>query len=669
MKENLALIGVGPVGFGFIFELARKLKAGQACNIASIDIFDKSLVMGAGLPYGDSAAPEHLFNIVTRIISVPYYDNFHKFIRENQGEISHFCQEIFEKRFRKKFERRFKIPYSPSAMEEPQHEEKLRLRQHYDRIWDSFQKRYLNLEVAETYHPRILFGIYASKMFHDAVKVIRSHGIVVNIHPQTEVTSLKREKDSQKLRLGFSGGEKRFDLAILATGRSLASDGIHSPRYITQIWPSEDMKENVERIIAAEIAKREVEGDTNKIIKIAIRGSSLSAIDVLKTIYRDGVFVEKADGNLIFIPDPSEKYEIHVDLVSRSNIMQGVKGKSKAMAEGGLKPDFAITQKNIEDLAKVQGGKVALWQVLLMFARSLEDAYRDNLEMEKAEQVKEIVKFIIQKVSRSEGSRLKDIDDDLLKIRGRPLQQLTLMQEMFDLALGEVDYRGIFELFQEKFFGKDPFSQLKDNLELAQQGDVDGGFLVLRDILLQFDSLELLPYLNPEEKALWLSPQFSRRVSSFVNAMPLQSAQEMMALREKGLIDYKALGYQAGKPYHENDKIVFMTEGGERLEYDLAINATGYNLDFRKNPSPLYASMIDEGLIDLDEEGRIKKKGLHADSAPGVIFANDGAIINYAFRRGIEIAEKYIAPSIGVEVLARSKFVGSTVTAGHLFSE
>jgi hypothetical protein len=457
---------------------------------------------------------------------------------------------------------------------------------------------------------------------------------VVNIHPQTEVNSLEKDQALGQMVLGFKGETKSFDRVILATGRALARAPLEHPRYISRIWPIKAMKEDIEKIIADEITKRKESGDKNKIIKIAICGASLSAIDVLKTIFQDrGVFEEKENGVLKFTPTLEDGYEIHVDMVSRGNVMQSVKGKSKAMVEGGLKEDLSINQKTLETLVKRQG-KVHLWEVLLMFARSVECAYIANKQNDKAEKAKEIVKLIIENVFKAVAP--DKIDGILASIGGGQFDQLLEIKKRFCLR-DEVNYKGIFEEFRKVFFSKDPLSQLEDNLNLAQKGDVAGGFLVLRDILLQFDSLELNRYLNEEEKAFKSSPEVSRMIKSFINAMPVESAKEMIALRDAGLLNCNVVGYKSVKPEIINDQVVFRSSDKE-FSYDLAINATGYNLDLKGDLPPLYQSMFSNKVIDLDDKGDIKCE------VPEVVIPKVPPGLSFAYRCGIGVVTNLYKP-------------------------
>ena len=52
MKKSIALIGAGPVGLGFVLQMAESLKSGDDHNIEQIDIFDSygKYGLGAGLP-------------------------------------------------------------------------------------------------------------------------------------------------------------------------------------------------------------------------------------------------------------------------------------------------------------------------------------------------------------------------------------------------------------------------------------------------------------------------------------------------------------------------------------------------------------------------------------------------------------------------------------------
>lgn len=433
---KLAIVGSGAVSLGFLQRLVSDLKAGKGVVFNEIDIFDKAEIMGVGLPYSpDFAGPEHIFNTVTSEIEAPKVGDFFNFIKSNKLKIERRFAEIFEERFQRKYRERF----GDSALDsEPNLAEKQALRAHYDVLFKSFKKRYLNLNCDATHHPRILYGMYASQLFEDAIATIREHGIKVNLRPRVEVTSLTRDKTSGALTVGHVGGYEEFDYALVATGRSFAVLESEDPTYIPSIWPAEEFKARIDQIIAAEIVKRKAAGNDDRVIHLAINGYGLSALDALKTIFRDGVFVEDAKGNLTFTPSEFDGYQIKIDMFSRSGVMQTVQGKSPwhRVLPLGFSQEYKIDQKLISEIARNQEDKVHLWQIILLFAKVIENAYAENGKVELSAMARDFVKLVIKNTAKKEDLTDEKIDQLLLDSKTKnPLLWLGEMQKAFDVKL------------------------------------------------------------------------------------------------------------------------------------------------------------------------------------------------------------------------------------------
>lgn len=661
---KVALVGAGQVSLGLLHELAEKIKRRTKVDITEIDIFSIHQLMGAGLPYNpDSTDPEHLFNVATNLITAPHREDFFQYISSHKREIEENCVRIFAARFREKFHKRFGDEDENS---EPNLKEKEALREHYKSLWNSFKTRYLNLDKAASYHPRILYGMYANHLFEESIRVISDAGIVVKCHPSTEVKSLVRDKVSGELEIGFCGdakeGSKKFDHAIIATGRAFVKGEISADPYISEIWPINNLKKKLEAIVDEEIAKRKKSGSADRIIKIGIEGVGPSAIDVLKTIFRDGIFEQDAKGNIRFIPNDEEGYEIHVDLLSRSGTMQSVRGKSpwNQIPMVGFSKDLAIDQKLILRLSQEQDNRIYLWQIMLLMARTIEVAYRINGKDDSANVARDFVKLIIRNTPNKLGDMTDaELDKKLDQITGAPFFQLQEMQKVFGLELGSANYDVIMQEFQETFLSAEPFDQIKSNLALAEKGDLGKGFLLIRDIFVQFDSLSLSHYLDDEERALLLNSQLSRIINSFIGAIPIQSAKELMALQESGVLDIKVLGASGKVPEIRGDKVVVTTEEGEELEYAAVVNCRGYEFDLRRNPSPLYRSMIAGGIVELDSCGIVKKTDeLHVKGVLNIDFADDIAGLNGAFKRGGRITESFLSQTMAMSGFQASRVVG-----------
>ena len=84
---------------------------------------------------------------------------------------------------------------------------------------------------------------------------------------------------------------------------------------------------------------------TNAEIRVAIQGQSLTAFDAVKTIFENS-------------SEEFKGYDIKVDMLSRSGVMQQVKG-SNAWADGIFPSGTEIKQSIIEEIADKQDNKTA----------------------------------------------------------------------------------------------------------------------------------------------------------------------------------------------------------------------------------------------------------------------------------------------------------------------
>lgn len=597
--KKIALVGTGPVGLGFITQMAESLEKGSVTDIASIDVFDSygKYGLGAGLPYDpETTDPEHLLNIKTALNQDAFGKSLDWF-KSNEVPLKTKFYQIYAQRLNEKLEK--------TAPEK--HED---LYAHYEKIWQSIEKRYLNFETAETYHPRILMGMRNIVMFEEALQKIRDHGVEVVTHTQTEVTSLEKIAQNQ-ISLGFKDQNKTFSDVVLATGRWRVRDSEPKPRQIPEIWPISDFKADLSRMLREEVALRQQENNPSKEIKIAIQGQSLTAIDALKTIFNDGLFEEevieekkvglsgeevtKEKTRLKFTPQDFEGYQIKVDLLARTaNLMQAVKGKQnwekQEKFSGTYPQETEITQKIFQDLANDQDGKIRLWQWMLVNARALENGYRIDGQEESANQAREFIKLIIFNVL---GKDLPTNSDQILDdVKGNTLEQLRQIQERFSLPLDSTNYQAIMTEFRNRFLNKPPLEQLDDSLRIAENGDTQGGYLMWKAIYGQNDDLLLTPFLPPEESAFHLQYLLRLR-DAFHNGMPIQTAKELLAMRDANVIEYKTIDRQNSEPVFDPEKNkVGIRMADQNIEfYDVVASARGYSIDFSRNVSPLAKSL------------------------------------------------------------------------------
>ncbi len=633
---RIAIIGAGLTGLGAIFEIADKLDKKEVTDIVQIDIFDKSEIMGAGLAFNPETTDSwQLFNFKSNAIKIPDSDNYFEFIKSKKDKIIERFYRIFEERFVRKFEQRFG---KFEGIIEPNFNEKKALREHCDKIWAGFQKRYLNLETIDIHHPRILFGIYSSQIFAETVEKIKAHGVLVNLHPRGKVTSLTEDKQSGELTLGCADKFIKFDHAIISTGSQFTKGDVESERYIPEVWPSKNLTANLDRIIAMEIAKRKAAGDENKIISIAIQGNGLSALDALKTIATSGGFFEEdGEGNLKFTPDDGEGYVISVEMLSRTNVMKKINpGPQILPRKNDLTYELLKSRNVIENLVKEQGGQIYLWQVLMIFARTAEISNRVK-NKEYADTAKKFIKIMIAQSSSFTDEEIDKKLDEIAANICEPLSQFKKIQKAFKVEAKDVDYLKIFVAFEAMFL----------------KGDKAEGYLFLNDIFKQFYSLDEKSHALEKASDSQIFYAIAHIANSFhKEKVPIQSVKEMMSLVKSGIFNARVIGRDAAQAQGENEKIIIQMSDGKKLEYDVMISARGFNFDLRKSEDPLCRSMLGDGMISS------KIYGGEVDiKSSNISWAINNDEVNQAFKVGREAALVFFKPRARVENFSTSAVV------------
>lgn len=532
------------------------------------------------MPYDPQTTDfEHLLNIESESIKIDENTNLKQWLVANSVQVKAKFAKIHRQRLEEKFEERFGIKF-PGTGEEEQQE----LKYDYIDIWKSIEKRYLNFDEGVKYHPRILIGVRNILLFENAVSKIKDLEVKVNEHPQTEVISLGKIENNPnaQVQIGYKNASDQsaifadFSDVVMSTGRWRLKDEPKT-KYVSEVWPISEFKSNLLKIIREEIAQRK-EGEGKK-IKISIQGQSLTAIDAVKTIL---------DGS----SEEFKGYDIEIDMLSRSGVMQQVKGlqgwEKQKKFSGKFPLGTEINQEYVKEIAGKQDGKIRLWQVMLMTARALENGYRAEGEELRANQAREFVKIIINNVSRNNSVEISDAN--LAEIDGSTIAQLEKFQTQFGLQLDGAKYNPIVEEFNKRFLSKTPMEQLRSSLAMAESGDTSSGHLLWKSIYGQIDSLTLASYLNADESAFRFQI-IDRTMSAFNNGMPIETAKYLIAKHEAGVLNCRVLGEKSNYNYDENGKVSIKSEAGEIKYYDAVVSSRGYDLDVANNPSDLARSM------------------------------------------------------------------------------
>ncbi len=620
---TIAIVGSGSSSLGYIDGLIAKLALlpKDQQRQFRLEIFEKSPIAGSGLPYDKTIASlEHLINIHTVSTSMPAIafsedeqekddaikrKAFFKWInnQENKDYIEKEFQKVFFDRFKKAYKRKygdfsedlfegkmiFDEGFEQSEFYKINHDEEgfLEMLDYHRKKFATYKSKVeASYKEEKGFLPRIVYGFYAKALFDYKVamlaKIIGPENI--RIRTSTEVNGIEGVK-TPKLRLKYGQESSEFDNVFIATGLwQEEPQAQEDDKYVSNIWPISNVENALEKAIDS--AKKQ----GKKEARIAIKGTALSAIDVVRTIFKDG---KEVDG-----------VKLKVDMISRNGRLQKVKGNftwliqewtkyfpqalESVFKEYGLEGQFdfnyrdekvthdqlnagthmaklsqqiaKITQKIVADNKEklIKEGKEPkdvfyMWQAVKLFFQIAQKAYENAAQSEEGE----------RKAGLVEKAKYSRFMADFVEKN----------QNNYKLILDE--------LF--RFQDSNPFVQLEKDLAASQIGDTKDGDYIFENIYgLFMENIAFAKYLPKDE--LIFRKFYSR---SFLGplgaAMPPESAQHFLDLHKENVLDAKSVGYN-------QDSL-------RDMGYDLIID-TARNDTHKTTQSELLRSLIEAKVLD-----------------------------------------------------------------------
>lgn len=203
--------------------------------------------------------------------------------------------------------------------------------------------------------PRLFFGEYLAAQFKMLIEAGVKAGISSEIHFESVVTDIKYDLKSSKVEIQTEAGHtKVFDSVVICTGHNwpITYEGKITGYYDAPYPPQ-------------------------KLIQcfnhpVAVKGSSLTAIDAVRTIARNnGSFESDKNGNLSFTLSP-ESSEFKIMMHSRSGMLPAVRFH---LEDSRLSNDSLLTSDEIEDHRKNNNGFLSLDFV---FEKNFKEIFRDR---------------------------------------------------------------------------------------------------------------------------------------------------------------------------------------------------------------------------------------------------------------------------------------------------
>lgn len=228
--------------------------------------------------------------------------------------------------------------------------------------------------------PRLLFGEYLHAQFYLFVQKAAVSGIKINIHLRTKVTDIMESGDKKAVIVQAGQSKYQFDQVIICTGHTwpLNHEG-KIPGYFDSPYPPTKLKMQLNH-------------------PIAIKGSSLTAIDAMCTLARsNGHFTRQKNEKISFVTQKgSENFKIIMH--SLMGLLPGIRFH---LEDPHLSKDDLLTRKEILQHIQQNGGFLSLDYI---FEKDFKDSLRDKdqafYESIKAMTVEEFVAWIMDKRER-----------------------------------------------------------------------------------------------------------------------------------------------------------------------------------------------------------------------------------------------------------------------------
>lgn len=357
--------------------------------------------------------------------------------------------------------------------------------------------------------PRLLLGNYLEDQFKQYIKLAKKAGIKIIAKTNTPVTDISKvnvTEDQFKIITG-TNEEIITDKVIICTGH---------------LWPKKH-EEKTTGWFDSPYPPSKFTEQTN--YSVAIRGTSLTAIDAVKTIARlNGKFVESQNGALKYMVNKnSENFRIH--LFSTGGFLPALRFHSE---DDAYSSEWTMSLEEIYDYKKKNRGFV-----------DLDYVFEINFKLPIKEKDPEFYSLI------------KDLN----------------LEEFAEKMLNFRERNDSFELFKAEF------KEAEKSIEKRKS-------ITWKEKLAAFSYSMNYPAKHfSAEDMLRLKSSLMPLISVIIASLPQSSYREMMALYDAGLIDLIQVNKDSTvEPHSESGGIYhYHSEDGSKTEqhYQLFIDAIG----------------------------------------------------------------------------------------------
>lgn len=203
--------------------------------------------------------------------------------------------------------------------------------------------------------PRLFFGVYLQAQFDLMVKQARNSGLEVTLHLSTEVADIIDNPGKHDTTVILADGNRyHFDAVVICSGHN---------------WPKQHEGKNA-GYFDSPYPPRKLKGIKNH--PVAVRGSSLTAIDAIRTLAREnGSFITDDAGNMHY-ELREDCADFRIDMHSRSGLLPAVRFH---LEDSHLHHNGLLSADEISAHITQNGGFLSLDYI---FEKDFKDTFREK---------------------------------------------------------------------------------------------------------------------------------------------------------------------------------------------------------------------------------------------------------------------------------------------------